>query len=30
MIEAGGHFQKPERIKDFSGIERVVKTQLKE
>ncbi len=29
MIEAGGHFQKPERVKDLSGIERVVKAQRK-
>ena len=27
MIEKGGHFKMPERIKDLSGIERVVKAQ---
>lgn len=30
MIEAGGGFQRPERVKDLLGIERVVKAQLKE
>lgn len=30
MIEAEGHFQKPEKVKDLSGIERVVKAQMKE
>jgi release factor glutamine methyltransferase len=30
MVEAGGGFQRPERVKDLSGIERVVKAQLKE
>lgn len=29
MIEARGGFQKPERVKDLSGIERVVKAQRK-
>jgi len=27
MIEAGGGFQRPERVKDLSGIERVIKAQ---
>jgi release factor glutamine methyltransferase len=30
MIERGGHFSLPELIKDFSGIERVVRTSCKE
>jgi release factor glutamine methyltransferase len=30
MIEARGHFQKPARIKDLSGIERVMKAQRRE
>ncbi len=27
MVEAGGSFQRPERVKDLSGIERVIKAQ---
>ncbi len=27
MVEAGGGFQRPERVKDLSGIERVIKAQ---
>jgi len=30
MIEAEGFFQKPQRVKDLSGIERVVKAQRRE